>query len=56
MALDHDVPDAVLRKSDRGRQPDWSGTNDYDVRLKHVSLPYFREAHRFGVYVPLRGS
>ena len=31
MALDHDVPDAVLGKSDRGRQPDGSRTDDQDV-------------------------
>lgn len=47
MALDHDMTDAVLRKGDRCRQPDWPRTNDEDVRLKHASLPDFREAHGF---------
>jgi hypothetical protein len=44
MALDHDVSDAVLGKSNRGRQADWSGTNDHDFGLQHGSLPASRNA------------
>ena len=41
MALDDDVSDAVLRKRDRGRQSDWSGTDDQNIGLQHGSLPAY---------------
>src|SRR4051812_6220588 len=44
MALDHDVSDAVLGKRNRGRQADWSGTDDHDIGLQHGSLPAFATA------------
>jgi hypothetical protein len=55
MALDHDVSDAVLGKRNRGRQSDWSGTDDHDIGLQHGSLPAFATASllastlRFGI-------
>jgi hypothetical protein len=43
MALDDDVSDTVLGKSDRGRQSDRSGTNDQNIGLQHGSPPCFRD-------------
>jgi hypothetical protein len=45
MALDHDVSDAVLGKSNRGRQSDWSGTTTTTSVSNMGALPAFM--HRF---------